>query len=91
VTVVPGTRLGAYEITALISSVNSSGPAIETGTPVPLFSKPEGPYTAALDGQRFLVAATSEDASPITVLLNWAARGDEADRKGPPYDSPAEA
>ena len=72
VTVGPGTRLGAYEITALISSVSFSGPTIETGTPEPLFSKLEGPYTAALDGERFLVAATSEEASPITVLLNWA-------------------
>ena len=56
----------------MASSVNISGSIIEAGAPVTLFSKPEGPYTASTDGQRFLVAATSEDASPITILLNWA-------------------
>ncbi len=54
------------------SSIRVSGSTIEAGMPVALFSKPEGPYIASSDGQRFLVSETSEEASPITILLNWA-------------------
>jgi serine/threonine protein kinase/Tol biopolymer transport system component len=58
----------------------SSGPV--PGNPVALFEPPLGTtiqqadfrhqYTAASDGQRFLVATVSEPPStPITVILNW--------------------
>jgi Tol biopolymer transport system component len=56
----------------MASSVQFTGATIEAATPVALFSKPEGAYAASPDGQRFLIAATSEEASPITILLNWA-------------------
>jgi hypothetical protein len=56
----------------MASQIRASGSTIEAGTPVPLFSKPQGPYAASSDGQRFLVGVVSADASPITILLNWA-------------------
>jgi len=56
----------------MAASIRVNGPAIDAGMPVALFSKPEGMYTASADGQRFLIAVTSEEASPITILLNWA-------------------
>jgi len=56
----------------MASSIRVSGSAIEAGVPVALFSKPEGPYAASSDGQRFLVGVISEEASPIAILLNWA-------------------
>jgi len=40
--------------------------------PVALFSlPPQSEYAASPDGQRFLVNIVTEDASPITILLNW--------------------
>jgi Tol biopolymer transport system component len=60
----PDDRLMAVTVTA-------KGPLVESGTPVVLFAKPEGPYVASPDGRRFLVGATAEEASPITILLNW--------------------
>jgi hypothetical protein len=60
----PDDRLMAVTIAA-------EGPGVESGTPMVLFAKPEGPYVASPDGRRFLVGATAEEASPITILLNW--------------------
>jgi Tol biopolymer transport system component len=57
----------------MVSSVSFNGSTIDVGTPEALFVKPEGTWTVSRDGQRFLVAATTEEASPITILLNWAA------------------
>ena len=52
--------------------VTLNGTKVEAGTPVALFSTPPGPeYAASPDGQRFLVNTITEEASPITVLLNW--------------------
>jgi Tol biopolymer transport system component len=49
-----------------------NGSKVDVGTPVALFPVPAGtPYTAAPDGQRFLVAQQTKEASPITILLNW--------------------
>ena len=52
--------------------VRVSGSTLEAGTPVALFTKPEGFFAAAPDGQRFLVAPTPDRAYPITILLNWS-------------------
>lgn len=52
--------------------VRVSGSTLEAGTPVALFTKPEGFFAAAPDGQRFLVAPTADRAYPITILLNWS-------------------
>ena len=65
------------------AQVASSGTRIDTGTPSVLFALPRGPhrdtniawYAASRDGQRFLVNTVVEDASPITVLLNWKPKG----------------
>jgi Tol biopolymer transport system component len=58
------------QLMAVLLSPN--GGRLDPRTPVVLFPIPPGPYVAAPDGQRFLVAATSEQASAITILLNWA-------------------
>jgi eukaryotic-like serine/threonine-protein kinase len=45
---------------------------VEAGTPVALFPLAAGTsWTVSGDGQRFLVARQTKEASPITVLLNW--------------------
>ncbi len=67
-------------------SESASGDTLNNGTPVALFRErivgggaplPGGTYqySAARDGQRFLVNVTTEDAtaSPITIVLNWTA------------------
>ena len=62
--------------------VASNGGAPEVGTPVALFAPRLGgavqqadyrhQYMVSPDGQRFLVATVTEEAtSPITVILNW--------------------
>ena len=51
-----------------------SDAALEFGTPRTLFALPErwdGSFEPAPDGQRFLIAKTVGDASPISVILNW--------------------
>ncbi len=45
--------------------------AIEPGPPEPLFSKPAGSTLVHADGQRFLFFTTTQQAAPITLLLNW--------------------
>jgi Tol biopolymer transport system component len=56
-----------------------SGASFEAGIPQALFdyrsSKIEGQYAVTGDGQRFLVAASTEETSlaPFTVVLNWTA------------------
>ena len=61
----------------------SSGQAVDSGTPVPLFATPVGgapqvrqQYIVSSDGQRFLMKTVTEEAgpSPITVILNWRPR-----------------
>jgi len=63
----------------------SPAQAPEIGTPVALFAPPLGgalqradtrhQYMVAADGQRFLVATVTEEAtSPISVILNWKPR-----------------
>ncbi|MGH9253659.1 MAG: protein kinase domain-containing protein [Vicinamibacterales bacterium] len=64
--------LTTLENRLMVSAVRFVGSGIEVGTPEALFLKPEGTWTVSRDGQRFLVAATTEEASPITILLNWA-------------------
>jgi hypothetical protein len=70
---------------AVAISLSANGQAPEVGTPVALFAPPLGgavqqgdsrhQYAVASDGQRFLVATVTEEAtSPITVILNWKAR-----------------
>jgi Tol biopolymer transport system component len=54
-------------------SLADKGTVVEPGTPTALFPVPEGPHVPSADGQRFLVLAIVEEASPITILLNWAA------------------
>ena len=62
--------------------VASTAGTPEVGTPVMLFARPLGgavqhadyrhQYMVSSDGQRFLVATVTEDASsPITFILNW--------------------
>lgn len=63
--------------------IAAAGGELEFGTPTTLFRLPIGGgptdardhYSAAADGQRFLVdgAAESEHRSPITLLVNWTA------------------
>ena len=56
----------------LVQTVANAPTKAEAGTPVALFFTPAGSeYAASPDGQRFLVDTITEDASPITVLLNW--------------------
>jgi len=53
--------------------------SIEPSAPRELFSLPIvesgwSPYETALDGQRFLVrAVTQQQPSPLTVIVNWPA------------------
>ena len=57
----------------MAAPVTLNGSKIETGNPVPLFlMRPASTYYAARDGQRFLVNAPTENAAPITLILNWA-------------------
>ena len=53
--------------------VTLHGSDISPGTPAALFWAPLGSqeYTASPDGQRFLINKVVQEASPITVLLNW--------------------
>lgn len=53
-----------------------NGSTIKAGTAVTLFSMATGSeYTASPDGQRFLISQVTEQAAPITVLLNWKPPG----------------
>jgi hypothetical protein len=62
----PNNRVMAVPITV-------NGSSLQPGTPVPLFTAPgPGGFMAAADGQRFLAFRSTEDAAPITLLLNWA-------------------
>jgi Tol biopolymer transport system component/predicted Ser/Thr protein kinase len=61
--------------------IRASASGLEPGKPVKLFEAPVRPerrnrFVASPDGQRFLIATTSEQASsaPIEVLLNWQAQ-----------------
>jgi dipeptidyl aminopeptidase/acylaminoacyl peptidase len=65
---------------------------VEVGVPVPLFKTSIVPfrsisrqqYVVSPDGQRFLIATTTEvSLSPITLILNW-----QANRNGVPTVSP---
>ncbi len=66
--------------------VASAGTGLEAGTPRALFAMQVGgplqtnsrqQYVVSPDGQRFLVNTLTEDAtSPITLILNWAARSE---------------
>jgi Tol biopolymer transport system component len=58
----------------------STPQAAEAGTPVPLFvthiggavqSPLKHQYIVSPDGQRFLMSTVSEEATPITMILNW--------------------
>ena len=73
---------GSWRFPSELAS-NAHGP--EVGTPVALFAPPLGgavqqgdsrhQYMVSSDGQRFLVATVTEEAtSPITVILNWKPR-----------------
>ena len=75
--IAPDNKLMAVPIT-----VAPNGQTLEPGTPVELFptqiaSNPAGrqQYAVSSDGQRFLILVEPEGAtaSPITVILNWAA------------------
>jgi hypothetical protein len=66
----PDDRLMAVSVT-----LNRTGPSVEVGKPVALFTtRPQSRYAATPDGQRFLVNTPLADTStaPITVILNWA-------------------
>ena len=64
----PGNRLMAAPI-----KLPANGQTVEAGTPVALFTtRPGSQYEASPDGQRFLINTLTEDAAPITVILNWA-------------------
>jgi len=61
--------------------VQASASGLEAGKPAKLFEAPVRPtrrnrFVASPDGQRFLIATTSEQASsaPIEVVLNWRAQ-----------------
>lgn len=66
---------------AVPMKLSSSGQTFEAGAPVPLFATRVGgavqgtarqQYAVSADGQRFLMnTVTDDDASPITVILNW--------------------
>jgi Tol biopolymer transport system component len=49
-----------------------SGEGLEVGALEPLFAIPAGSYLVRTDGQRFLFFTTTQQASPITLLLNWS-------------------
>jgi eukaryotic-like serine/threonine-protein kinase len=49
-----------------------TGTEVKAGTPAALFTGPAGGFLASPDGQRFLVSTITQEAAPITVLLNWA-------------------
>jgi hypothetical protein len=64
---VEGGRLVAIPVTR-------PGVALEFGSPQTLFTFPrgwQGTFEPSPDGQRFLIARTVAEASPITVILNW--------------------
>jgi serine/threonine protein kinase len=51
-----------------------NGQHVEIGSPSILFTmRPGTQYEASPDGQRFLMNTLTEDAAPITVILNWTA------------------
>ena len=59
--------------------ITFNGATIKAGAAKALFELPplgqsNDEYDVSLDGQRFLVNAPVEDPSPITIILNWAAR-----------------
>jgi len=59
-----------------VSTGAGIGAAIQAGTPVPLFTLPEGTarWEPVPDGQRFLeLVPLAEARAPFIVLLNWAA------------------
>ena len=60
--------------------VRDNGATFESSVPKTLFEMrirglpgPRNYYTVSHDGQRFIIAATPEDAAtqPMTVVLNW--------------------
>jgi eukaryotic-like serine/threonine-protein kinase len=60
--------------TIMAVDVNLDG-ELQLGVPQPLFSAPPGPFDVSADGERFLIGVTaSEDAAPLTVVVNWAAQ-----------------
>ena len=65
-TLTPGTRLGPYEIVALL------GVAVR---PRPMVTLGDYPYDVSADGQRFLVNTLVEEtaSAAITLVVNWTA------------------
>ena len=71
-----GTKLGAYEIVALIGA----GGAFQASAPSELFQTPLVPgvtmyqYDVSADGRRFLLNVPSERPQlPLTLVVNWQA------------------
>jgi len=59
--------------------ITLNGSTVRAGAATALFEMPplgqsNDEYDVSADGQRFLVNALVEDPSPITIILNWAAR-----------------
>jgi hypothetical protein len=65
-------------IYAVPVKLNPIGPAVDVGTPVPLFAlRPGSSFDVTRDGQRFLINAPIGEtlSRPITVVLNWKPPG----------------
>ena len=65
----------------MVVGLKPSGATFEPGTPTALFktrmltgSIPSGiDYDITADGQRFLIGTIVDEATPVSVLLNWTA------------------
>jgi len=53
------------------ATIRVTGSSLDVGRPAALFGTPRGAILVHADGQRFLLAVTTQPASPITLLLNW--------------------
>jgi hypothetical protein len=59
------------EIQVVAVPITFIGSNVTLGAPASLFSIPLGSTADTLDGEKFLINSPIEDASPITVILNW--------------------
>jgi serine/threonine protein kinase len=67
-------RLMAVRITSSGTQIDTDRPSALFALPTPTVETNSARYAPSRDGQRFLVNAFVEAASPITVLLNWKPR-----------------
>jgi Tol biopolymer transport system component len=56
------------------ATLTPSGESLDAGAPEPLFAMPAGATLVRTDGQRLLFFTTTQQPSPISLLLNWPGR-----------------